>query len=100
MAGVPRGTKHNELESYRPYIKHSKLFLNGGVTREEADQLISQGKIDGVFFGTGWISHPDLAKRLEHGLPLDNSLSIAHLYGVEDETTWSVGYTDYPTATY
>ncbi|KAF8903314.1 hypothetical protein CPB84DRAFT_1961227 [Gymnopilus junonius] len=94
--GVPRGAQHNELESYRPYIKNAKLFLNGHVTPDEAELLISQGKIDGVFFGNGWISHPDLAKRLEHGLPLDVPPSVAHLYGGADEDIWNVGYTTIP----
>ncbi|KAF8903313.1 hypothetical protein CPB84DRAFT_1845856 [Gymnopilus junonius] len=96
--GIPRGTPHNELEAYRPFVKHSSLFLNGGVTPEEAESLTSQGKIDGVFFGIGWISHPDLTKRIEYGLPLDTPPSVAHLYSPKEGEDWSIGYTDYPIA--
>jgi 2,4-dienoyl-CoA reductase-like NADH-dependent reductase (Old Yellow Enzyme family) len=82
-------------------IKNAKTFLNGGVTPREGDELIMSGKIDGIFIGTMWITHPDLAKRVEHGKPLDNPLDIKHLYGngasVEEQR---IGYTNYPEATY
>lgn len=100
VIGVPRGTPHDELESYRPFIKHSKLFLNGGVTPEEAELLISQGKIDGIFIGLGWISHPDWAKRVELGLALDTPPRVTHFYSPKGGEDWSFGYTDYPIATH
>lgn len=62
---------------------------------------MSSGEVDGVFFGFLWITHPDLAKRIEHGKPLDNTPDMAHLYlngGTVEEQR--VGYSDYPAATY
>jgi len=44
-----RATKHDVLETFHPFIKTSKLFLNAGVTVEEAEQLIPAGKVDGIF---------------------------------------------------
>ncbi|KAF8958011.1 flavoprotein NADH-dependent oxidoreductase [Flammula alnicola] len=78
--GVPRSTKHDVLESYRPYIKNAKLFLNAEVTAEEGEELVAAGKIDGIFIGFNWITHPDLTNK--------------------SENNWSTGYTDYPVAVY
>ncbi|KAF9246857.1 hypothetical protein BU15DRAFT_69717 [Melanogaster broomeanus] len=97
--GELRATQHDVLESYRPCIKKSALFLNAGVTPEEAEALIAQNKIDAAVFGMLWISHPDLAKRLEHGKPLDNQIEFTKLYGLGPEMTLEElkkGYTDYP----
>ena len=88
------------MEAYRPFVKNSKLFLNGQVTPKEAEELIIAEKIDGVMFGTRWISNPDLVKRLELGIKLDTNPSIIHYYGVREGEDWSAGYTDYPPAAY
>ncbi|KAF8965455.1 flavoprotein NADH-dependent oxidoreductase [Flammula alnicola] len=80
--GIPRAAKHDVLESYRSYIKNAKIFLNAG--------LVAARKIDGVFIGFNWVSHPDLAKRVLHGKPLDNI----------PDSDWSKGYIDYPVAVY
>lgn len=63
---------------------------------------LSDGKVEGVFFGTLWISHPDLAKRLEHGKPLDNAIDFTTLYGkyYASEEEQKKGYVDYPEAQY
>ncbi|KAF9246855.1 hypothetical protein BU15DRAFT_69713 [Melanogaster broomeanus] len=66
---------------------------------KEAEALIAQNKIDAAVFGMLWISHPDLAKRLEHGVPLDNQIEFTKLYGLGPEMTLEElkkGYTDYP----
>ncbi|KAJ7580052.1 hypothetical protein C8J56DRAFT_957488 [Mycena floridula] len=96
-----RGTPHDAVESYRHLIKNAKAFFNTGYTPEEAEALIASGKADGVFFGRLFINHPDLAKRIEFGKPLDNPLDGATLYGSgKDEAAEAKGYTDYPAATY
>lgn len=95
-----RGTNHDVLESYRPYIKNAKLFLNADVLPEEGEQLVSSGKVDGIFIGIPFISHPDLVKRVLHGKPLDNALDIQHLQTNKSTTDWRTGYTDYPSADY
>jgi 2,4-dienoyl-CoA reductase-like NADH-dependent reductase (Old Yellow Enzyme family) len=88
------------LESYRSVIKNSKLFVNGGISPTEGAELIESGKVDGVFLGFQWITHPDLVKRVQHGKALDNAPDIAHLQLPGDNGDFSVGYTDYPTADY
>ena len=121
--GKKRGIPHEVIDIYGPLIKHAKVFSNGGFSAEEAAAAVKSelcsldpksqkillnldyfldGKVEGVFFGMGWIGHPDFAKRLEHGKPLDNQLDFTTLYGKyyvsEDEQRQ--GYVDYPAAQY
>jgi len=98
--GVHRGIQHDVLESYRPYVKNAKLFLNTGILPEEGEELVASGKVDAVVIGFNWITHPDLAKRVEHGKPLDNIPDIPHLQTKAGDDNWSKGYTDYPIAVY
>ncbi|KAF8955858.1 hypothetical protein BDZ97DRAFT_1855237 [Flammula alnicola] len=95
-----RGTDHNVVEAYRPFIRNAKLFVNTDVTPEEGEQLVSSGKVDGIFIGFSWITHPDLVKRIEHGKPLNNIPNIPYLQINKSEDDWSTGYTDYPLAVY
>ncbi|KAJ7580244.1 hypothetical protein C8J56DRAFT_896829 [Mycena floridula] len=96
-----RGTPHDVVESYRHLIKHAKVFVNVNFTVEEATALVESGKADGVFFGRAFINHPDLAKRIEFGKPLDNPIDYTTFYGTgKDEAAEIKGYTDYPAATY
>ncbi|KAK1219809.1 hypothetical protein PQX77_017473 [Marasmius sp. AFHP31] len=95
--GVKRATQHDVIESYRPYIKNAKLFANGGVSPEEGIKLVSEGKADAIAFGFLYVAHPDLAKRIHFGKPIQPELTdVKHLYGrdgsVEDQIA---GYTDY-----
>jgi 2,4-dienoyl-CoA reductase-like NADH-dependent reductase (Old Yellow Enzyme family) len=98
--GVHRATKHDVLESYRPYIKNAKLFINADVTPEEGETLVSAGKVDGIFIGFNYITHSDIVERVLHGKPLDNIPDIPHLQTNKTSTDWRTGYTDYPLATY
>ena len=47
--GKFRAIQHNVLETFRPFVKNTKLFLNTGLLVEEGEQLIAVGKIDGSF---------------------------------------------------
>ncbi|KAG1751714.1 hypothetical protein EDB19DRAFT_2035778 [Suillus lakei] len=99
--GNHRATKHDVLKTYRPCIKNSPLFLNGGLTPEEANQLIVAEEIDAAVFGTLWIGHPDLAKRIEHSIPIDAKLDPKTFYGGGPQIPYEQqkkGYTDYPAA--
>jgi len=100
-AGQTRATKHDVLTTYRPFVKKSALLLNGGLTPEEANQLIAAKEIDAAVFGSLWIGHPDLAKRIEHDTPLDAQLDYTTLYGPGPQAPaeqQKKGYTDYPAA--
>ena len=99
FTGKKRATPHDVLESYRSVIKHSKLFLNAGILPAEGDELIASGKVDGVFLGIPWLTHPDLVKRVQHGKALDNVPDFAHMQKDKDGD-FRVGYTDYPAAVY
>jgi len=95
ITGKKRATVHDVLESYCPCIKHAKVFLNANVTPEEGAKLVADGSVDGIFIGFSWITHPDLAKRVQHGKSLDNIPDIPHL-----QKGGAEGYTNYPTAVY
>ncbi|KIJ23607.1 hypothetical protein M422DRAFT_237710 [Sphaerobolus stellatus SS14] len=89
-----RATQHDVLSSYRSFIKHTKLVLNGGLTPPEADSLIQSGEIDAAAFALPWIAHPDMQKRIEVGKPLDAELDFQNIYWHEGITV-EKGYTDY-----
>ena len=56
------------------YDSKTKLIYNGDVKAEEADKLIAEGKIDAVTFGRSFIGNPDLPRRLQQGLPLNEAV--------------------------
>ncbi|THG99867.1 hypothetical protein EW026_g2559 [Hermanssonia centrifuga] len=130
---MKRGTPHQVLAIYGPIVKplahilraHSeeayrgpampsselsylnptptRLFVNGGLTPREADELIADGTIDGAVFGSLWLGNPDYQKRLERGMDVDGKginqvLDFKTFYGVPNVDP-RLGYTDYPTAT-
>lgn len=65
------------------------IILNGGYTRERAEQVLQNGEADMVSFGTPFIANPDLHNRLKHGIPLQQSDPDTFY------TADSKGYTDY-----
>ncbi|KAK0484429.1 hypothetical protein IW261DRAFT_1330659 [Armillaria novae-zelandiae] len=96
-----RGTNHDVIDAYSSFVKNpaTKVFGNASFTGEEAAQYISDGKVDGVFFGIPWITNPDFAKRLENGKALEGKLDFATLYGRGgSEADEKRGYIDYPVA--
>ncbi|KAJ7629344.1 hypothetical protein B0H17DRAFT_1109874 [Mycena rosella] len=93
--GKLRATQHDVVATYRPVVKHTNLFANGGFTAVEAEEMVEVGTLDGVFFGVPWITHPDFAKRVQHGKLLDNVPDWTTFYG-KVETPAQLGYTDYP----
>ncbi|KAF8217552.1 hypothetical protein K438DRAFT_1557823 [Mycena galopus ATCC 62051] len=95
-----RGTPHDLVATYGKVIKNAKTFVVGGVTPEEAEELVKTGKVDGVFFGMSWVTHPDLAKRIQHGRTLDNTVVMAQLYDTANVDPCGIGYTEYPAVTY
>ncbi|WP_300449929.1 alkene reductase [Accumulibacter sp.] len=67
------------------------LIGNMGYTADEAEQVIAEGKLDAVAFGTSFLANPDLPARIKAGAPL-NRPHAATFY-----TPGAEGYTDYPT---
>ncbi|MBC7681959.1 MAG: alkene reductase [Ferruginibacter sp.] len=67
------------------------LVGNMGYTAEEAEEAITEGKLDAVAFGTSFLANPDLPARIQLKAPLN----------VPDQSTFytqgAKGYTDYPT---
>jgi N-ethylmaleimide reductase len=66
------------------------LISNMGYTADEAEQAISEGKLDAVAFGTSFLANPDLPARIAVKAPL-NAPNPAKFYSPGPE-----GYTDYP----
>jgi N-ethylmaleimide reductase len=67
------------------------LIGNMGYTPAEAEQAISEGKLDAVAFGTAFLANPDLPERIQAGAEL-NQPDPSSFY-----TPGAKGYTDYPT---
>ncbi|KAK2459474.1 hypothetical protein APHAL10511_008508 [Amanita phalloides] len=97
--GKLRAIQHDVVASYRHLIKNSKVFVNGGVLPDEGAELVKSGKADAISFGFNYLIHPDLAKRIQYGKPLDNIPNFPHLYGAGAKDL-RPGYTDYPEANY
>jgi N-ethylmaleimide reductase len=66
------------------------LIANMGYSAAEAEQVIADGKVDAVAFGTPFLANPDLPARFKAGAPL-NAPDAATFY-----TPGPKGYTDYP----
>lgn len=101
--GKFRGTPHDYIASYRSFIKNTPLILNGGLTAEEAVSLIASSQISAAAFASQWIAHPDFAKRVQYGKPLDGKMDFRTLYGGGPAMSIDElrkGYTDYPEAVY
>ncbi|MFG5864156.1 alkene reductase [Metapseudomonas sp. CR1201] len=68
------------------------LIYSGNYTRERAQEALARGWADLIGFGRAFIANPDLALRLERGVPL----------AVGDRATYfgggAAGYIDYPVA--
>jgi N-ethylmaleimide reductase len=75
-----------------PARAHFKGVLVGnmGYSGAEAEQAISEGKLDAVAFGTAFLANPDLPARLKAAAPL-NTPDSSTFY-----TPGPKGYTDYP----
>lgn len=80
-------------DSLTPFIREQfqgQLIMNEKFTREAAEEMISSFKTDAVSFGLAFIANPDLVKRFENKIPL-NQVNFETLY-----TPGAEGYTDYP----
>jgi N-ethylmaleimide reductase len=75
-----------------PARQHFKgvLIGNMGYTADEAEQAISEGKLDAVAFGVPVLANPDLPARIAAKAQL-NAPNAARFYSPGPE-----GYTDYP----
>ncbi|KAG7097193.1 hypothetical protein E1B28_004565 [Marasmius oreades] len=100
--GQKRGIPHDVVESYRPSVKSTRFFINGGVSPDEGAQFIADGKADAIVFGFLHIGHPDLAKRIKYGKALHpEATQFTKFYGFEGTLEeQAAGYTDYPEEKY
>ena len=75
-----------------PARQHFKgvLIGNMGYTADEAEQAITEGKLDAVAFGTSFLANPDLPARIAAKAEL-NAPDASKFY-----SPGPAGYTDYP----
>lgn len=71
-------------------IFKGSYILNEGLSKESAEQAISNNEGDAVAFGRLYMANPDLVERFKYNAPL-NALDTQTIY-TDDET----GYNDYP----
>jgi len=94
IEGETGGTRSPEGKSFDYEVLHRAFpgawLLNNGYSRQLAIETVAAGKADLIAFGRPFISTPDLVRRLQDDLPL-NELRADKLYGGGAE-----GYTDYP----
>jgi 2,4-dienoyl-CoA reductase-like NADH-dependent reductase (Old Yellow Enzyme family) len=77
------------LRQIKTKLSGTALILAGGLNRQRAEELISEGLIDLAGFGHNFISNPDLVARLENGWPLTPADRDTFYGGAEQ------GYIDY-----
>ena len=71
-------------------IFQGKIIAAGGFEPDTAEAIVEKGDADAVAFGRYFLSNPDLPKRIEQGLPL-NDYDRDTFYTFEAH-----GYIDYP----
>jgi N-ethylmaleimide reductase len=93
--GGPRDIAPFDYAALRSRFKrgneHGAWIVNNGYTRAMASDAVAHGTADMVAFGKGFISNPDLVRRLRDDEPIAPVVRET-LYGGSSE-----GYTDYPT---
>lgn len=92
--GGPRDIAPFDYAALRSRFKHGNAqgawIVNNGYTRAMALDAVARGAADMVAFGKGFISNPDLVRRLREDAPIAPVVRET-LYGGGAE-----GYTDYP----
>jgi N-ethylmaleimide reductase len=84
-------TKESVVDYEKLRTKFDGIYIaNNGYDLERAQPAINEGNADLVAFGIPFLANPDLVRRFQEGLPL-NEVDADRFYG-GDET----GYNDYP----
>lgn len=83
-------TVHVTTAQARSWFK-GPLAVNGGYTKQRAEEVLSAEAADLVAIGVPFIANPDLVERFKRDAPL-NEPDTSTFYGGNER-----GYTDYPT---
>lgn len=84
-------TKQSTLDYHALRAKFDGPYIaNNGYDLARAKQAIESGAADLIAFGVPFLANPDLVRRYQQGLPL-NEADQATFYGGDE-----AGYTDYP----
>ena len=76
---IKEGLEPSAAVKLRKIFK-GRILAAGGFEPDSAEKIVEKGDADVVVFGRHFISNPDLPKRIEQGLPLNN-YDRATLYG-------------------
>ncbi len=85
----PEGAPHVAATLRKIY--KGPFIVNGGYTKDKAEEAIASGLTDAVSFGESFIANPDLPERFRRNAAL-NTPDGSTYYGGDAK-----GYTDYPT---
>ncbi|RDW63059.1 uncharacterized protein DSM5745_10170 [Aspergillus mulundensis] len=99
--GYPLPAGYDPVLDFGPLVKYpgspTLLMANYDYTVEEADTLVSEGKLDLISFARAFICNPDVISRIKHGIPFahNDRGSVVHYgpYRTPDEN-----YNDWPAA--
>ncbi|KXH68675.1 hypothetical protein CSAL01_08563 [Colletotrichum salicis] len=97
----PLPLDYDPVMDFGPLVKFpnspSKLMANYDYTVDEADRLVSDGKLDLITFSRPFIYNPDVIFRIQHGIPfVENDRGSNIHYGPFEEP--SQNYNDWPVA--
>ncbi|KAL3641462.1 12-oxophytodienoate reductase 1 [Castilleja foliolosa] len=92
----PRGYSHGEIDEAHSLLPMRAAFketfiVNGGYKRDDGNKAVENGRADLVAYGRWFLSNPDLPKRFEINVGL-NEYDRDTFYTSDPV----VGYTDYP----
>ncbi|UCV17853.1 alkene reductase [Ferribacterium limneticum] len=83
------GTDFDYHSLLRPRF-NGPYLVGGGLDRERAEALLSEGRADATVFGISFLANPDLTERFRHGAAL-NTPDVSTFF-----TPGAQGYIDYP----
>lgn len=84
-----------DLSAFRDIFGSTPFFSAGGWNDANSWGELESGRYDALIYGRYFISNPDMADRLQKGVPLA-AYDRSRFYGPFEDNV--IGYTDYLTA--
>lgn len=77
-------------------VYNGVIIGNAGYDGDSADREIASGSCDAISFGRLYISNPDLAERLQAGVPLNDMPPFDVFFSAAERVLGAEGYIDFP----